>query len=130
VQFVQFAEAGTMAEQVRVLVVDDEAAIRRVLGQFLEGRGCAVREAANGVDALAWILSTALDVVVSDLMMPEMDGLALWRRASASRPALCRRWVVISAHPLPEELATAGVLYLQKPADLEAVWAAVRVAVG
>jgi CheY-like chemotaxis protein len=119
-----------MADRLQVLIADDEPAIRRALGRFLEGRGCDVREAPNGVDALAWILTTDVDVVISDLSMPGLDGLALWRRAGAARPGLLGRWLVISAHPLPAELATAGVLYLQKPADLEAVWAAVRVAVG
>jgi CheY-like chemotaxis protein len=82
------------------------------------------------VDALAWILTADVDVVISDLAMPGLDGLGLWRRVGTARPGLRRRWVVISAHPLPAELATAGVLYLQKPPDLEAVWAAVRVAAG
>ena len=59
----------------RVLVVDDDKAVRESLRRSLEFNGYDVALAADGADALARIASQAPDVVVMDLMMPRLDGL-------------------------------------------------------
>ena len=61
----------------RVLVVDDDPAARRWIGGLLTGEGVHVAEAANGRDALEALRSSPPDLVVLDLLMPEMDGFAL-----------------------------------------------------
>lgn len=63
----------------RILVVDDDAHIRDVLRYALEKEGMAVEEAENGRDGLDKARQTAPNVVVLDIMMPEMDGLAVCR---------------------------------------------------
>jgi DNA-binding response OmpR family regulator len=63
-----------------ILVVDDEATIREVVRRYLEHDGFEVREAANGEAALAAIQRQPPDLVVLDLMLPGLDGLALTRR--------------------------------------------------
>lgn len=59
----------------RVLVVDDDKAVRESLRRSLEFNGYAVVVATDGADALAQIASAAPDVVVMDVMMPRLDGL-------------------------------------------------------
>jgi EAL domain-containing protein (putative c-di-GMP-specific phosphodiesterase class I) len=63
----------------RVLLVDDEPALRRALGRMLTSAGCDVTTAENGREAMGLVENGAFDVVVSDIRMPTMDGLALLR---------------------------------------------------
>ena len=60
----------------RVLVVDDDRAVRVALRRTLEAEGCAVREAEHGRAALERMEEALPDLVLLDLMMPEMDGFA------------------------------------------------------
>ncbi len=64
----------------KVLVVDDEANQRMALASMLKGWGFETETAANGVEALAKIQSFAPHVMITDMMMPEMDGKELLRR--------------------------------------------------
>lgn len=62
----------------RVLLVDDQAIIRRLLRTYLETvRRCEVTEAENGLEAVNMLLSSRFDLLITDLMMPEMTGLEL-----------------------------------------------------
>jgi len=61
-----------------VLVVDDDPGICRTLAEILEAEGCSVETAANGVEALARVEKAHFDVVLSDVVMPEMDGHELF----------------------------------------------------
>ena len=68
----------------RVLVVDDEAGIRRVLRAYLEAEGFTVVEAGTGADALAEVRRDRPDVVLLDVMLPDLDGLEVLRRIRAT----------------------------------------------
>ncbi len=61
----------------RILVVDNEAKMRRILELSLKHMGHHVEQAADGVEALAAIESGSFDLVLTDLRMPRMDGIAL-----------------------------------------------------
>ncbi|HSB80933.1 MAG TPA: response regulator [Candidatus Methylomirabilis sp.] len=63
----------------RVLVVDDNAAIRDMLAMTLAEEGFEVEGAADGADALDKLTTATYDVVLSDLQMPRLDGLSLLR---------------------------------------------------
>jgi two-component system KDP operon response regulator KdpE len=67
-------------EGVRVLVVDDERAIRRFLQASLTAHGHTVYEAENGQAALAAVVSARPDVIILDLNLPDMSGLEITRR--------------------------------------------------
>lgn len=69
-----------MSQGARILVIDDEPQIRRSLQVNLEGKGYAVATAADAEQALQAIANRAPDVIVLDLLMPGMDGMALTRR--------------------------------------------------
>ena len=68
----------------RVLVVDDDKAVRESLRRSLEFNGYTVALAADGAEALAAIAATAPDVVVMDVMMPRLDGLEATRALRAA----------------------------------------------
>ena len=70
----------------KILIVDDDPAIREILRAYLSHEGYELSEAANGVSALA--LAPAADLVVLDLMLPEMDGLEVARHLRRDRPDL------------------------------------------
>jgi two-component system response regulator MprA len=66
-----------------ILVVDDDAPIRRMLARTLEAEGYAVEAAADGGAALAAVERSVPDLLVVDVTMPGVDGLALCRRLRA-----------------------------------------------
>ena len=69
-----------MESSARVLVVDDEQALRRLLRLYLEKEGYTVLEAADGLDALSTVRRGPVDVALIDVMLPEIDGFELVRR--------------------------------------------------
>jgi CheY-like chemotaxis protein len=73
-----------------ILVVDDEPTVRRYASRVLREAGYGVKEAVDGLEALALIRSGLgeLDVVVSDIVMPRMNGVDLLRSLSLERPRL------------------------------------------
>jgi signal transduction histidine kinase/CheY-like chemotaxis protein len=85
-------------EGVRILLVDDETALRRPIARFLTRRGAAVEEAGDGIEALERIaaLDGKFDVLLADLRMPKMDGVALHEELRKRYPALADRVVFLS----------------------------------
>ncbi|HET9093609.1 MAG TPA: response regulator transcription factor [Solirubrobacteraceae bacterium] len=69
-----------MAAAARVLVVDDEHALRRLLRLYLEQEGYEVVEADTGLDALSVLRRGGIDLALVDVMLPEMDGFEVVRR--------------------------------------------------
>jgi CheY-like chemotaxis protein len=69
-------------------VVDDEAGVRRTLARLLKLAGHTVLEAPDGPSALATLATAPVDLVITDLGMPEMSGWTLARRVKAAHPGL------------------------------------------
>jgi signal transduction histidine kinase len=69
----------------RILVVDDDPGNRTHLSQLLHGRGYHVETAANGAGALARLAADAFDLILLDVMMPEMDGITVLARLKADK---------------------------------------------
>ena len=69
-------------------MVDDDAAPRQALGSFLLGEGYEVIEAEDGVDALKVLGSTPVDLVITDLVMAEVEGLELIRKVRKDHPGI------------------------------------------
>ncbi|AFL52619.1 two-component system cell cycle sensor histidine kinase/response regulator CckA [Sinorhizobium fredii] len=113
-----------------VLLVEDEEAVRRGGKRMLETRGYTVHEAGSGVEALEIMeeLDGAVDIVVSDVVMPEMDGPTLLRELRKKYPDL--KFIFVSgyaedafARNLP---ADAKFGFLPKPFSLKQLAVAVR----
>jgi two-component system chemotaxis sensor kinase CheA len=100
------AAPGAAAGGRRVLVVEDSVTSRLLLKHILEGAGWSVDTAVDGLDALSRLRGARYDVVVSDVEMPNMDGLVL----TAS----------IRANPATAELPVILVTSLQTPEQREA----------
>ncbi|TKI08159.1 two-component system response regulator RssB [Martelella alba] len=64
----------------QILVIEDEAVFRSVLSQFLQSLGAEVREASHGGEALHMLTACRPDLIICDLEMPEMNGLAFVER--------------------------------------------------
>lgn len=71
-----------------VLLVDDDHLVQKSIAMQLENEGYTVLRADNGKNALAIIRESDIDVVVTDILMPEMEGLELIRAIKAERPDL------------------------------------------
>jgi signal transduction histidine kinase/CheY-like chemotaxis protein len=80
----------------RLLIVDDEEAVRRPMAKFLQRRGAHVVEASDGVEALASLEGKEADVILADLRMPRMSGVALYQKLEETRPELASRVLFLS----------------------------------
>lgn len=76
-------EFDTAARSVLILLVEDERALRKVMELVLQGEGYEVMTANNGREALALLAQSRPDLIISDFVMPEMDGGELVRRIRA-----------------------------------------------
>jgi len=75
----------TDSNPVRLLLVDDEAALREPLAEYLSRQGFAVAQAASAAEARSLLLGEAPELVLLDIMMPGEDGLSLCRHLSETR---------------------------------------------
>jgi len=111
-----------------VLVVDDDRAVRESLRRSLEFNGYAVSCAADGAEAVAALASTQPDVVVMDVMMPKMDGLAATRaiRAAGNRVPVLVLTARDAVGDRVEGLDAGADDYLTKPFALAELLARLR----
>jgi two-component system KDP operon response regulator KdpE len=117
-----------MSQQTKILVVDDEPAIRRLLGASLARAGHRVVEAGNAREALSAMQIDKPEAVLLDLGLPDRDGLELVPLIKAGGAAV----IVVSARDATGEKVTALDLgaddYVTKPFDTEEVLARIRTA--
>lgn len=108
-----------------VLVVEDDLPIAQMLASILVDEGYDVDTAGNGLQALARIETQHFDLILSDLRMPELDGVGLYRELKRRQPELLRRLIIItgtSGHPEYRAfLAETRVPILEKPFSLSAL---------
>ena len=114
---------------VRVLVVDDDPSIRRMIVAALRRDGYSFSEAANGKEALDVMRGDRPDIVILDLMMPMVSGWDVLRERSGDSVLLSIPVIVVSANR-SAELASAmdkGICaFLPKPFDINALSSLVR----
>ena len=96
-----------------VLVVEDEPAIREVVADLLQDEGYAVRQAADGLQAIDELEVEDVDVVLSDVRMPRLDGPSLARRLRRRGHAV----PVVLMSAVNVEVDLPGVRFLPKPFD-------------
>jgi two-component system, NtrC family, response regulator HydG len=105
----------------RVLVVDDEQKLGRLVAQMLELDGHEVLQAGGGKEALARLADSRFDVVVSDLRMPDVDGLAVLRAARARDPPpeVILMTAFGSAESAVEAMKAGAADYVTKPFSMD-----------
>lgn len=105
----------------RVLVVDDEEMVRRILTRYLVAAGHQVDSAVDGTDALRQLSERSYDVALVDVLLPGgVDGLTLLGQVRVSSPEL--KVIIVTGHGSPEMERTAreqgAVGFLTKPFSL------------
>jgi PAS domain S-box-containing protein len=109
----------------RILVVDDEPVVLQLFVNLFEGRGYKVDTAVNGKDAYESIGRKSHDLVITDLRMPEMDGIELYRKLLERRPELKGRVIFITGDIVDKDtarfVADADVPTLSKPIEITEV---------
>jgi len=107
----------------RILVVDDEAGIRFAIAEALRSEGHEVVAAADGIYGLEQLSARVFDVVVSDVQMPRLDGLALFRRVKAEAPDT--EVILMTAHGSVQDAVQAlkegASDYLLKPFEIDEI---------
>ncbi|MBT8365240.1 MAG: response regulator [Deltaproteobacteria bacterium] len=108
-----------MGNNKKVLVVDDEAHIRRVIEVKLKKCGYQVITAINGKEGFNLIKTQKPDVVITDIMMPEMDGKTLCKKTNSLKKERPFLTIIITCRISPDEESwTDGMqdtLFMEKP---------------
>ncbi len=106
-----------MADDIKILVVDDEKVIVRSVQMILKAEGYDIEGASSGKDAILKMEQNSYDLVLTDLMMPEMDGISLIRWLKENRPEV--GVVILTGYPSQETIKEAlelGIIdYVPKP---------------
>ena len=115
-----------------ILIAEDDSAMRHFLTREMERAGHRVSAVADGVDALPLLEEDTFDVLVADIVMPDMDGLELGRRARNMDPDI--KVIYITGFPAVAMSArnsvSAGTTVLSKPFHLRQLVAEVNRALG
>lgn len=117
----------TVHKSANLLLVDDDPGLLKLLGMRLTSEGFKVVTAENGVDALKILAKDKIDLVISDLRMDEMDGMALFAEIQKQQPGM--PVIILTAHgSIPDAVAATqrGVSsFLTKPVDRDALYKAI-----
>ncbi|MFQ5847628.1 MAG: sigma-54-dependent transcriptional regulator [Candidatus Methylomirabilales bacterium] len=118
-------------KKIKILAVDDDAVSRELLQTILEANGYEVITAAGGKEGLAIVQAVPLDLVITDLRMPGMDGLAFLKAVHGDHPDL--PVIITTAHAsidsAVEAIKMGAYAYLTKPATTERLLHLVRRAI-
>jgi DNA-binding NtrC family response regulator len=105
----------------RILVVDDEENTRLALSRLLAREGYTVQAASNGFEALDRLRETPAELIITDLNMPEMNGLTFLRELNRDHPA--SNVIMITAYgeieSYLEALNLGAFEYINKPIKLD-----------
>ncbi|MEO8898329.1 MAG: response regulator [Candidatus Dormibacter sp.] len=120
------------SDAARILIVEDDASLRRFLEMRLTLDGYVARTAADGVEALAVLEEWTPDVVVADVMMPRLSGLSLCRAIREAPRLAALPVILLTARNFDDEIEAViclgGVTFMSKPFDSEALNNALRAA--
>jgi DNA-binding NtrC family response regulator len=112
----------------KILITDDERAIRRALREILEFEGYQIEEAENGMDALKLLREQSFDLVFCDIKMPQLDGLELLSKIKEE--GIKSLIIMISGHGTVETAVQAiknGAFdFIEKPLDLNRILVTIR----
>jgi two-component system, OmpR family, KDP operon response regulator KdpE len=126
----ELSKRGSVSEQgPKILLVDDEAALRQVLRARLTVRGYSIHEASTGEDVLRTVSALQPDVIVLDIGLPDIDGIEVTRRL---RPLVQTPIIILSVHGAASDkiaaLDAGADDFLTKPCDLGELLDRIRIA--
>jgi CheY-like chemotaxis protein len=108
-----------LTQSASVLLVEDERALAMAVSEALIDAGLKVDHAGDGEEALARVHQRSYDLVICDLKMPKVDGIALYRAIAAATPALARRVIFVTGDVAGADaerfLEESGCRWLAKP---------------
>jgi len=106
-----------MKEYVKILIVDDEAIMRNLLLKILEKEGYQISVVGSAQEALDYIENTKVDLVLSDIRMPGMNGFDLLRKIKAEKPdiAVIMMTGYGDTYTVKEALMNGADEYITKP---------------
>ncbi|MEM3616684.1 MAG: response regulator [Candidatus Bathyarchaeia archaeon] len=117
-----------MVENARILVVDDDENIRKVLKTILEEEGYAVDEAENAKKAIEKSRKKVYNLALIDIRLPDMEGIELLTRMKDTVPRM--RKIIITGYPTLQnaiEAVNRGAdAYILKPFDMDKVLATIK----
>lgn len=116
-------DASAAGRKGRVIVLDDEPGMQRLLSLILSGEGHEVLVTEDGSQALAWVADGGVDLVIQDLRMPKMDGLTFLRMLKDRHPEVLS--IVLTAfgtwETSVEAMRLGAYTHLSKPFDTEEI---------
>jgi len=117
----ELAEEGDKAQRRRVLIVDDDAAIRILVSRVLQRHGFSVDAVPDGAGAIEKLLQHTYDVIVLDLMMPRIDGAGVIKYLVEHQPQSLANVIVVTAFGSKaiQNVCPPVVHFLEKPFDIE-----------
>jgi len=105
-------------EKKRILVADDEQGVRALLVEVLELYDYEIDVVENGVEAINLIDKRSYDLIITDYMMPEMDGLELTRRIKAKYPYIPILIITGTGH-VQDLLKSGATACIMKPFEID-----------
>jgi CheY-like chemotaxis protein len=113
-----------------VLVVDDDALVRNLLVAVVEASGCAALEASNGLDAMKTFKrsDSVISLLITDFLMPGMDGRELIERLTSKQPNL--KAILVSGLPEVDSGTVPGVRLVRKPCGMNELKNAIEDVIG
>ena len=110
----------------KILIVDDDRNIRNLLVDFFTPRGHDVRATSNGSEALEELGRNGVDLVISDIRMPVMDGATLLREIRKTHPGV-RVALMTGYYREPEKAISLGAdFFIEKPFSIAQILAVVE----
>lgn len=107
----------------RVLLIDDDPKVLRLLEATLRLKSYDVVKMESGVDALTWLKGDQPDLIISDIMMPDLDGYDFFRRVRSSTRATQVPFIFLSARSEPDDVVRGLRLgadeFLRKPFSID-----------
>ncbi len=117
----------TMAEEKYILIVDDEPTLLEFLDIYLSEEGYTVERASNGLEAIKMTEVHDYDAIITDVMMPVMDGIEFYKKLSEISPKFTERVIFISGYICTDKasfIKNTGRKLLPKPFQMTEINAA------
>lgn len=109
-----------------ILVVEDEETLRKLIVRYLEKNSFHVDSAADGYEAINYIKTNNYDLIISDIKMPGINGIELYKRITELKPVLADHFIAATGDVISEEsnqfILKTNIPYLKKPFEMDKMY--------